>query len=483
MTWMGRLGEHYRQLRRRYPEDDLVIVFDIDGTIIDTRHLVRKVLLDYDRDTETEHFRQLAIEDIDVHENTVEPLLERWGLAENERNRVLGYYNARVWSPEATLAAHQPYRGVMEVVRWFQLQPRTTVALNTGRPEHLRAPTLGALATVGDAYRVSFDDDLLLMSPRPQGIGVARGKVEALTELERRGLRVVAVIDNEPENLEAMADADDTGEILFLHASTIFLSSIRPVPRTVSGTHYDLDGLIEPSDLSEHVQLVSSEVIDRTSLDEALAEPVRWLGSPLRADAYGRVEVGTHGEDDGPEARLVLDRLALDRVLDRVLGLDRGIRLDLTGPDLIDQVLAATARHRCPGHDLWISGRLEHLGEDGIRRIRAVHPTATISCPVDFLGPLVLTAEDPARDTLMLLQSWGVTRFSIRWVQPEIRRLLAVLSSWGCELDIYDLPDRTSLLEAAVLLPTSVTSPALRSSFEPSDRAPQTHRTPQSQGT
>ena len=433
---MGRLGDHYRELRRRYPDDDLVIVFDIDGTIIDTRHLVRKVLLDYDRDTETEHFRQLGIEDIDVHENTVAPLLERWGLEPGERERVLGYYNARVWSPEATLAAHQPYRGVMEVVRWFQLQPKTTVALNTGRPEHLREPTLGALATVGAAYRVSFDDDLLLMSPRPQGVGVARGKVEALTELERRGLRVVAVVDNEPENLEAMAAADESGEILFLHASTIFLSSIRPVPRTVSGTHYDLDGLIEPSDLADHVQLVSSDVIDPASLDGALAEPIKWLGSPLRADAYGRVEVGNHHEDGSDHAdggcHPVVDRLVLDQLLDPVLGLDRGVRLDLTSPDLIDQVLAATARHRCPGHDLWISGRLEHLGETGIRRIRDVHPTATISCPVDFLGPLVLTAEDPARDTLMLLQSWGVNRVSIRWNQPEIRRLMAVLSSWGC---------------------------------------------------
>ena len=43
------------------------------------------------------------------------------------------------------LAAHRPYRGVLEVIRWFQLQPATFVGLNTGRPEQLRDETLRSL--------------------------------------------------------------------------------------------------------------------------------------------------------------------------------------------------------------------------------------------------------------------------------------------------------------------------------------------------
>jgi len=41
--WMRRLAAHYGRFRSEYPEDQLLIVFDIDGTILDMRHMVRHV--------------------------------------------------------------------------------------------------------------------------------------------------------------------------------------------------------------------------------------------------------------------------------------------------------------------------------------------------------------------------------------------------------------------------------------------------------
>jgi len=46
--WMRRLADHYARFRQDYPDDRLLIVFDIDGTILDLRHMVRHVLLDYE---------------------------------------------------------------------------------------------------------------------------------------------------------------------------------------------------------------------------------------------------------------------------------------------------------------------------------------------------------------------------------------------------------------------------------------------------
>ena len=66
-TWMHRLVEHYRAMRTRFPDESLVVVFDIDGTIIDTRHLILHTLQLFDRARGTTYFRELAIEDIDVH--------------------------------------------------------------------------------------------------------------------------------------------------------------------------------------------------------------------------------------------------------------------------------------------------------------------------------------------------------------------------------------------------------------------------------
>ena len=61
----------------------------------------------------------------------------------------------------ALLAAHRPYQGVLDVIQWFQIQPDKSVALNTGRPEHLRAQTLQSLNALGGEYRVEFSSELL----------------------------------------------------------------------------------------------------------------------------------------------------------------------------------------------------------------------------------------------------------------------------------------------------------------------------------
>lgn len=55
---------HYEQLRRAYPDDTLAIVFDIDGTILDMRHMVAAALLSFDRTRGTDYFRGLCVEDV-----------------------------------------------------------------------------------------------------------------------------------------------------------------------------------------------------------------------------------------------------------------------------------------------------------------------------------------------------------------------------------------------------------------------------------
>jgi hypothetical protein len=66
VDWMRELAVHYEQLRRAYPEDRLCVVFDIDGTILDMRHLVVNALLSYDREHGTSYFRGLSPQDISV---------------------------------------------------------------------------------------------------------------------------------------------------------------------------------------------------------------------------------------------------------------------------------------------------------------------------------------------------------------------------------------------------------------------------------
>ena len=81
-----------------------------------------------------------------------------------------------------------------------------------------------------------------------------------------------------------------------------------------------------------------------------------------------------------------------------------------------------------------------------------------MQCPVDFLAPLVLAAPERAWDTIKLLMSWGINRFSVSWAGEHARALLESLEDFGCEVNLYAVPDLEAFLRAALMLPTSITT-------------------------
>ena len=92
VDWMRELAVHYEQLRRAYPTDNLCIVFDIDGTILDMRHLVVNALLSYDREHQTELFQGLRPEDISVHESRIDRFLSSMAITDAVKQDVLDWY-------------------------------------------------------------------------------------------------------------------------------------------------------------------------------------------------------------------------------------------------------------------------------------------------------------------------------------------------------------------------------------------------------
>lgn len=144
-NWMKKLASHYENTRRACPKRKLAILFDIDGTILDMRHMILDVLKSYDDINGTCFFDTLKFKDIGVHENQVAKLLKKLMISGYDSKEIMKWYNQYRWSTDAILTSHRPFLGVMEVIRWFQMQPNTFVALNTGRPEALRSATLRSL--------------------------------------------------------------------------------------------------------------------------------------------------------------------------------------------------------------------------------------------------------------------------------------------------------------------------------------------------
>ncbi len=239
--WMRRLGEHCAKMRRRCPEEDLMVVFDIDDTILDLRHLVVQVLRSFDRSHGTDFFAGLRVGELSAREMQMGSVIRDLSVPAKDRRRIVAWYEEHSWSRKAIREAHRPYDGVMQVIRWLQDQPGTFVGINTGRPEFTRDDTLYSLNGAGRRYNLSFSHDFLSMNPCGWNENVVAYKAAGIESFQKKGFRVIAFADNEPENLEAVSMVDPAGEILLLHADTAYKSQKGKMPRhAVSGKIYDV---------------------------------------------------------------------------------------------------------------------------------------------------------------------------------------------------------------------------------------------------
>ncbi len=458
-NWMTELAAHYKAMRARYPTDQLLLLFDIDGTILDMRYLVRYVLQSYDRMFNTRYFQALTVNDITVHENQVMPLLSALNIKHADLHQILAWYEANAWSSAAILQAHRPFSGVLEVLRWFQMQPNTHIGLNTGRSEFIRADTLRSLNQLGQEYKVQFTDKMLYMRASNQA-PVAEAKVEGARYFQQAGYRIVAFIDNEPENLQAIAEFDASHEILLLHADTIFQTKRAKLPkRAISGQIYKFTDLISESALPRHIQFVWRGIHNDANLAQFLASDVHWGEFDVRLNP-------TNGQliirpDSFSQTALQKDEtwLTLDYTLDRLRYRQKGIKLDLkAGGHMIDRVLKLVTTYGFNSLNLWFNGQVEYLQEPGFHQLATAHPGAIIECPVDFLVPLICDEPARAKTILNRYRSWGINRFSISWQTPNLRRFFDQMDEWGFEVNIYNVPDLETFLQAILLLPHSITS-------------------------
>lgn len=457
--WMGRLARHYEWMRDTHPDYRLMIVFDIDGTILDMRQPILRLLREYDRTHDTQWFHDVGLADIHEHENRIDDLLERLGVDPHERPRFRGFYDSRLWRPSTMLDAHRPFQGVLEVIRWFQIQPRTAVGLNTGRPESLRVETLRALNALAFEWKVQFSTKLLAMNRGSAGSSVRDAKIRGLRELQQAGYRIFAYVDNEPENLAAAAGIDPEGEILLLHADTIFESRRDTLPNSaVSGRTYELRSLVRDRTLPSHIELVWRGVNDSARLQEFLASRIRWAEVDVRID-LATDSLVVHPDPIDPGAPLSGRRaLALDEVLEAIVEEGRGIKLSLReGGGIVDRLLARIDHHGFECEDLWFSSEIETLSEKGFRDLRARYPRSVIDCPIDFLAPMLESLPYRARQVVDEMASWGIDRFSLGWSQPHLSRAMDRLAQWGYASNLHGVPDLEAFLRAAILLPRSIT--------------------------
>ena len=451
-SWIHRLAEHYADSRDLYPDDDLLVVFDIDGTILDSRYELLHLLRRYDQAHGTRYFAHLTVAAVTVTDCRLGELADRCGAPADAAD----WCATRRWDRDVILASHRPYHGVLEVIRWFQIQPDTDVALVTGRPESVRLTTLESLNTLGREFKVRFRDDLLVMFDDQLHDDVPEAKADAVRQLTVEGFRVVAMIDNEPRNLQAVAGADPDGQVLLVHADTIFASSTRLRPRrALRSVAYEVGELVSQDSLPRHVQFVWHGVDSARALDLFLMTEVGWAEfgvdrHPISGDLVVRRSPAERDAlDRAPDLRLYLEALR---------DCDRGVKLDVKSEEVIGDLLRMVDDLSFPDERLWFSAALSNVPLDAFTGLRDGRPGAVLQTPLDSLGPFADVAPANVRALVDVLIAAGIDRFSLGWGAPGLASLMARLDDWDCAVNIYDVPNLQAFLQAILLLPTSITS-------------------------
>ncbi len=461
--WMRTLATSYETAQSKCGEGPLILLSDIDGTILDMRHMILSVLQSFDREHQTQHFERLRSEDITVHENHVDRLLEILNVPVTSRQEILDHYLERRWSASAITDVHQPFQGVLEVIRWFQLQPNTEVGLVTGRPETLRESTLRSLNVLGKLHRVEFSSDLLYMN-QSGWEGAADAKVAGLRHFRESGYFVFAFIDNEPNNLKALAEEEEN--LVLLHANTIFESRPVRMPRgTARGSEYRVDELIRSEKvLPKGVQLVWHGVNDEANLRQFIASNVHWAEIDVRLEPSRSEVILRHDSIERTPLGSNEELLLLADVLDKLRQHGRAVKLDLKGgEEVLERVFELVADCGFSEAQLWFNAGIQNLREAGFQRIADKYPDAIIQCPVDFLSPVILAAPDKSHELLEAFCAWGINRFSLSWQPGDLRgadqrEVFDRLDQWGYDINIYKVQDLEAFLHAVLLLPRSVTA-------------------------
>jgi hypothetical protein len=445
-TWMKLLAEHYESFRNRFPEERLLLVFDIDGTILDMRYMIHHALKSFDAINGTDYFASLGWKEIDFHEEHIHRLFEKRNIPEAHREAIRNQYGKLLLSTAAVIEAHRPFRGVLDVIRWFQLQPNTFVGLNTGRPEALRRDTLGSLNELGRQFKVRFSDDLLFMRPDDCEQDISSVKPEGIRHFKEMGYKVFAFVDNEPENLETVSRTDPEKEILLLHADTIFKSAHTAVPeRAVKGSVYDIKELVSDKPLPQHIQLVWRCTYDRESLAAFMGSNIHWLEIDLH-------EALKPMPDQTREPSLF-------ECLDLAMAGEKCIKFDV-GPSVLvyERALEIAAAYRLTGPALWFKLEDNHVLRGGyLARLREAYPEAIIEYDVDFITRAVLNEPADAREILTLLQRAGINRFSLKLQRPAWRRIATDLTNWGFDIHMNAINNFEKFLQAALFTPRSMT--------------------------
>jgi hypothetical protein len=199
------------------------------------------------------------------------------------------------------------------------------------------------------------------------------------------------------------------------------------------------------------VELIWHRLNRAHDLRRFLRSEVHWAECDARLEPSGDIVVShTAGTQGDRRFADWIDEVAFGR---------RGAKIDLkeSGP-VLDEVLAIVHTSPIEDEDLWFNCSVEVVGgRAGFEAIRAAHPGARISVPVDTLAAWLLTCPDSTA-VLGDLEGWGIDRLSVSVATSAFREVVQLLHRHGWATNVWDVSTPEQLSDAIDARPRSITA-------------------------
>ena len=459
------LVSHLERMRSKYPDDRLLMLLDFEGSVFDLTSLLPPLLCDFDANMDAELSGRIRVKPQPTATNRLEDLLATRALTSSEIRRVRAWYNSNYSLAGSDFDELRTFEGVLPLLSWLQTQPNVFVGIATSRPEELRQDTRAFLRRAAARARIALQDPLLAMTPSRPFNERTSGLAANTRYFQEQGFRIFAVAGVCETDAALLNEIDAQREILVLPFGPVFAQPKKlTTENTVDATtpdaaHDDKQEGFNQNEIPGGIDLAWTRVNDMHTLHNFLDSPIRWAEMDVFQDPISRDLILRRNSFEQTPLQRHEDILLLEVCLYKCRRHGRGIKLDFKeGGDLVDRVIEVVRAHDFPDCDLWFNGHVERFHEDGFRRLSEAFPEAAIQCPIHFMEATIMETPNKALEILMMLKSWGVRRFSINWLTQNKRTMIDCLTRWGFEVNIYNVPNHESFVQALHLLPRSIST-------------------------
>ncbi|MEZ5980447.1 MAG: hypothetical protein R3F34_19850 [Planctomycetota bacterium] len=392
--------------RASRPGEQLAVMIDVDGSLLDLRPGLVELLAEWDARQGTRHFAGLAPEQVVPGEAGLRRLFDARGLDYTAREELLVECERFAWSPEAVIGAHRHCLGMLEVVRWMQMQPGVECVLNSSRSETRREETLQALRTLCRHYGVSLREDRVHLNPFGDGQGGERAKIEGIEATRARGLRPIAVVDDDPAALRAIRGWTSDPSLLCIESAP-------PLGR---------DQITEPAPVS----VVWRGLEDATDLELFGAANVPWAEVRLvRSASGGLATVPRRGTP-----------IELEDLVGCFAQLGRAMRLRFDEPRAAVRALGALAMYRFPWEQVAVRLAPDQLTDEWFDHLAPHRDRLAVVADVGFLDGAIGLGSDLVAEFLLRLTDRGVRRIAVPADATQVDTIRALARAAGLEVEL-----------------------------------------------